>query len=270
MKGFLKFFCISLVISFFCCGCGQKKTEHTSTISQKYDSDLEYIMDKGNMIIGITDFKPLDYLENSKWIGFDADFATLFAENLGVSVTFLEIDWDKKVELLNDGTIDCVWNGMTLSEEVKDTMSYSISYLNNAQMVVVPKKNAEGLQTIEDCMHFLFAVESGSTGESELKERNYRYIQADSQMEALSNVNLEKADAAVIDAIMASALIGSGKQFEKLLCVASVGTEEYVVGFRKGSDITEKFNVFWREHYKKGTVKELAEKYEVQEMLIEP
>lgn len=268
MKGFLKLFCISLMISFFYCGCGQKKTEHT--ISQKFDSDLEYIMDKKNIIIGVTDFKPLDYLENAKWIGFDADFATLFAENLGVCVTFLEIDWDKKVELLNDGTIDCIWNGMTLSEEVKNAMSYSISYLNNAQMVVVPKKNAEGLQTIEDCMHFLFAVESGSTGALELKERNYRYIQADSQMEALSNVNSEKADAAVIDAIMAGALIGSGKQFEELLCIDSVGVEEYVVGFRKDSDVTEKFNTFWKEQYENGTIKEIAEKYEVQEMLIKP
>lgn len=266
MKKFLTWFCIPLLIGLICCGCGQKKTENTKR--NQFDSDLEYIMDKGTMVVGVTDFEPLDYLEDSKWVGFDAELAGLFAESIGVSVEFLEIDWDKKVTLLDDGTIDCVWNGMTLSEKVKETMSYSLAYLNNAQMIVVPAKNAEKLQTVEDCMHLLFAAEADSAGESELKDRNYRYTQADSQIKALSQAASGKVDAAVIDAIMAGALIGQGKQFEELVCTASMNSEEFAVGFRKDSDLVEKFNNFWKESYKNGIVEEMAEKYGVQTALI--
>lgn len=105
------------------------------------DSDVAYIQDKGSLIVGITDFAPMDYKdENGDWIGFDADMAKLVAEKLGVEVEFVEIDWDNKIMELDAKNIDVVWNGMTLTDEVKAAMECTNAYCNNAQVIVVPAK----------------------------------------------------------------------------------------------------------------------------------
>lgn len=103
------------------------------------DSDVAYIQEKGSLIVGITDFAPMDYKdEKGEWIGFDADMARLVGEKLGVEVEFVEIDWDNKIMELDAQNIDVVWNGMTLTDEVKAAMECTNPYCNNAQVVVVP------------------------------------------------------------------------------------------------------------------------------------
>ena len=105
------------------------------------DSDVEAIKAKGSLIVGITDFAPMDYKDdNGEWIGFDADMAKIVGEELGVKVEFTEIDWDNKIMELDSGNIDVVWNGMTLTDEVTSAMSCTNPYCNNAQVVVVPAK----------------------------------------------------------------------------------------------------------------------------------
>lgn len=105
------------------------------------DSDVSYIQGKGTLIVGITDFKPMDYKDGSdEWIGFDADMARIVAEKLGVEVQFIEIDWDNKIMELESKNIDVVWNGMTLTNEVVEAMECSNAYCNNAQVVVVNDK----------------------------------------------------------------------------------------------------------------------------------
>lgn len=103
------------------------------------DGDIAYIQDKGTLIVGITNFAPMDYKdENGEWIGFDADMAKLVAQELGVEVQFIEIDWDNKIMELDSKNIDVVWNGMTLTDEVTSSMECTNAYCNNAQVVVVP------------------------------------------------------------------------------------------------------------------------------------
>lgn len=103
------------------------------------DSDLAYIQDKGTLVIGITDFEPMDYKDaDGSWIGFDADMAKLVAEELGVEIQFTVIDWDNKIMELESQNIDVVWNGMTLTDEVTNAMNCTRAYCNNAQVVVVP------------------------------------------------------------------------------------------------------------------------------------
>lgn len=105
------------------------------------DSDVAYIQGKGTLIVGITEFKPMDYPdENGEWIGFDADMARKVAEELGVEAKFVVIDWDSKIMELNSKNIDVVWNGMTLTDEVKAAMECSNPYCNNAQVVIVEKQ----------------------------------------------------------------------------------------------------------------------------------
>ena len=112
----------------------QSPCEYTASES---DSDVQYIKDKGKLIVGITEFEPMDYQDaNGQWIGFDADMAKLVAEKLGVEVEFQVINWDTKVEELDGKTIDCVWNGMTLTDAVMNAMECSNAYCNNAQVVI--------------------------------------------------------------------------------------------------------------------------------------
>ena len=134
-------------------------------------TDLEYIKDKGTLVVGITDFAPMDYKNDAgEWVGFDADMARAFAESLGVKVEFVEIDWDNKVLELDGKSIDCVWNGMTLTDEVTSAMECSNAYCNNAQVVIVPTDKASQYQTVESCAALLsdrpafFLINSYTTG----------------------------------------------------------------------------------------------------------
>lgn len=104
------------------------------------DSDVAYIQGKGSLIVGITEFEPMDYKDASgEWIGFDADMARMVADKLGVEAQFVIIDWDNKIMELDSKNIDVVWNGMTLTNEVKEAMECTNPYCNNAQVIVVPK-----------------------------------------------------------------------------------------------------------------------------------
>ena len=112
--------------------------EGSAEFTPAADGDVAYIQNKGTLIVGITDFAPMDYQdENGQWIGFDADMAKIVAQELGVSIEFIEIDWDRKVMELDSKSIDVVWNGMTLTDAVLAAMECTNAYCNNAQVVVV-------------------------------------------------------------------------------------------------------------------------------------
>ncbi|MDD6572169.1 MAG: transporter substrate-binding domain-containing protein [Thermoflexaceae bacterium] len=224
-------------------------------------SDLEYVQSKGTLVVGITDFAPMDYRDGEEWTGFDAKLAEAFAESIGVTAELVEIDWDKKTELLEKGTIDCIWNGMTMTEELQEIISCSEPYLSNAQVVVLRSSEMEQYNTEEACQHLLFAVEAGSTGESLLKEKKYRYTAYSTQMEALESVREKKADATVIDIIMAAYYTGDGQEFDDLGFDISLNDEKICIGFRKDSDLTEKVNEFLKASYEDGTISSLAERY---------
>lgn len=241
-------------------GCAQKNDDAAPGIEQG-QSDLEYVSSKGTLTVGITDFAPMDYRDGEDWTGFDADLAEAFAESLGVTVEFVEIDWDKKTELLEKGSIDCIWNGMTMTEDLQEAISCSDPYLSNAQVVVVRSGEMKQYNTLEACQHLLFAVEAGSTGESLLKEMKYRYTTFPTQMEALQSVSEKKADATVIDIIMAAYYTGDGQEFDDLGFDISLNDEKICIGFRKDSDLVEKANEFLKTSYEDGTISSLADQY---------
>jgi polar amino acid transport system substrate-binding protein len=282
--------CVSLAASMLA-GCGSKSTEAevvTNTDNQDAaeeaaedtdeadevealtESDLAYILEKGTLVVGITDFEPMDYKdENGAWIGFDADMATAFAESLGVEVEFVEIDWDNKVLELNSKTIDCVWNGMTLTDEVTSSMECSNAYCNNAQVVVVPAEVAEDYQTVDSLSDLNFAVEAGSAGEAEVSALGLNYTAVKAQSDALLEVASGTSDAAVIDSLMAAAMVGEGTGYDKLTYTIGLNDEEYGVGFRKGSDLAEVLNQFFADSYADGSLMACAQTYGVQAAMIE-
>ena len=202
--------------------------------------------EKEKLIVGITDFEPMDYKDDAgNWIGFDADMAKAFAESLGVKAEFVEIEWDNKILELNTGKIDCVWNGMTLTEEVTSAMDCSLPYCNNAQIVIVPADKADQYQNVESLKDLKFAVEAGSAGEAEAKQTALSILRLQDQANALMEVAAGTSDAAIIDSLMAAAMVGEGTSYDKLTYTVGLNSEEYGVGFRKGSDLVRELNEFF-------------------------
>ena len=232
-------------------------------------SDLAYIQEKGVLTVGITDFEPMDYKdENGEWIGFDADMAKLFAESLGVSVEFVEIDWDNKILELDGKSIDCVWNGMTLTDEVLSAMECTEAYLNNAQVAVVNADVADQYQDVDSLADLTFAVESGSAGQAQAVENGLNYTEVQNQAAALMEVAAGTSDAAIIDSLMAAAMVGEGTSYENLTYTVGLNSEEYGVGFRKGSDLAEALDDFFDTCKEDGTLEQIANTYKVQAALV--
>ena len=233
------------------------------------ESDLEYVKNKGKLVVGITDFAPMDYKDkDGKWIGFDADNATAFAKSLGVDVEFIEVDWDNKIMELDSKSIDCVWNGMTLTDEVKNSMETSKPYCENAQVVVVKAADADKYKDTDSLKDLKFAAEAGSAGAAEVKKLGLKCTELTTQADALMEVQAGTSDACVIDLLMAGAMIGEGTSYTDLTYTVKLNSEEYGVGFRKGSDLAAALNDFFAASYKDGSLKKTAENYGVQESLI--
>lgn len=267
-KVFAAVFALAMVFALV--ACGGEPAESTG------ESDAAYIREKGTLVVGITYFDPMDYKAegSDEWIGFDADLAKAFAESLGVKAEFSEITWDYKVEELESMAIDCVWNGMTLTDGVKAAMDTSVAYCNNYQVLVYAEDRAaefEGLTSLEGLS---VAVESGSAGEEAAVALSAGVVPVQSQAGALMEVAAGTSDCAVVDVLMAAAMTGEGTGYESLAYsvnlndVQGLPAEEYGVGFRKGSDLVEAFDRFWQEKTADGTVAEIAACYGLQDAVI--
>lgn len=233
-------------------------------------SDVEYVKEKGKLVVGITEFAPMDYKDaNGKWIGFDAEMAEAFAKSLGVEAEFVLIDWDNKAFELESKTIDVVWNGMTLTDEVKAAMDCSNPYCNNAQIVILPSDKADKYKDVDSLKDLNFAVEAGSAGKKQAEANGLKFTEVTTQADAVMEVAAGTSDGAIIDSLMAAAMVGEGTGYPNLTYTLKLNSEEYGVGFRKDSDLVEKLNKFFVDSYKDGSMVECAEKYKVNASLIE-
>ncbi|CCX64587.1 amino acid ABC transporter substrate-binding protein PAAT family (TC 3.A.1.3.-) [Firmicutes bacterium CAG:791] len=230
---------------------------------------MEYIKNKGSLIVGITDFEPMDYKnESGEWIGFDADMAKQVAKDLGVEVQFVEIDWDNKILELQNKSIDVVWNGMTLTDEVTSSMACTNAYCNNAQVVVLPSDKADAYKDVDSMKDLAFAVEAGSAGEDAAKENGFNYTALTSQADTLMEVSAGTSDASIIDLLMAGAMIGEGTDYPTLTHTLELTTEKYGVGCRKDSDLASYINDEFKKLYEDGTMQKIAEQYGVQDAVV--
>lgn len=175
-------------------------------------SDFAQVQAKGKLIVGITDYKPMDYKVegNDEWIGFDADLARKVCSKLGVSVEFKEIDWDNKLLDLESGKIDCIWNGMTITDEILAAADVSVAYMENRQVAVVLKTNAQKYSSIDKMGGVRVAAESGSAGEKFIKNSSVLsagLVSVTAQSDAFLEVMSGKSEIAIVDYMMAKALI---------------------------------------------------------------
>ena len=228
------------------------------------ESDLQYIKDKGKMTIGYTVYAPMNYTdENGEFVGFDTELATAVCEQLGVEPEFVEINWDTKVVELDAKSIDCIWNGMTLTDDIMANTACTKPYAKNAQVVVM--KTGSGYTSTADLVGKTVVAEAGSAGETTIQEdenlSQADYVSKGVQTDCLMEVAAGTADAAVLDLTLASAMIGEGTDYADLEIVDELNAEEYGVAFRKGSDAAAAVDEAFDTLKADGTMQALADKY---------
>ena len=229
-------------------------------------SDLAYVKKNGKLVVGITDYAPMDYKdENGEWTGFDAEFAQMFCAELGVECEFFVIaDWSKKFYELETKNIDVIWNGMTINDEVKLNTSCSDPYVINTQVVVMKADVVNNYPDAESLKDLTIAVENGSAGQNAAEAIGAtNIVPLQDQAAALMEVAAGTSDACVIDITMANAMTGEGTSYADLTSGISLTEELYGVGFRKDSDLTAKLNEFMAKLDADGTLDDLAVKYDL-------
>ena len=250
-------FLLALVLALTCfTACGASSS----------DSDLATIQKKGKMVVGITDYAPMDYKdENGNWTGFDAEFAQMVCKELNVDCEFFVLsDWGKKFYELETKNIDVIWNGMTITEEVKLNTNCSDPYVINAQVLVMKADKLTQYDSADKLNDLSFAVENGSAGQAavvDLGIAESQIIAVQDQAAALMEVAAGTSDACVIDITMANAMTGEGTSYADLAPGISLTSEEYGIGFRKDSDVTAKVNELMKKWKADGTLQALADKY---------
>ena len=251
---------------------GSSSASSSSSSDSKYtEKDLDYVKKNGKMIVGITEYKPMNYEENGVLVGFDTEFTKKVCEKLGVEPVFQEIDWETKESLIKAKNIDCIWNGFTVTEERKANVDFSKVYLLNKQVLVIDSKNKDKYTDTASLSSAMISAEVESAGEAAIKaDENLSkasYAASDKQMSALTQLVAGNYDAVVLDYTLAKANVGKG-DFESLMIVESISlaNEEYAIGFRKGSDLVPEINKAIDELIADGTLKALAEKYDLVEL----
>lgn len=264
LAGLLTFLILAMVLA----GCMQQ-AQKTSVA----DSDLSYIKGKGEMIIGITLFAPMNYEKDGELIGFETEFAKAVCEKMGVTPKFQEINWDSKEIELNAKNIDCVWNGMTITEDRKANMEITNPYMSNRQVMVV--KSSDLKKYSESVNSANVVAEQGSAGEELVQSEEFfkgvKYTAVDSQAKALLDVASGTSDVAVVDYVTSIGSIGEGTDYSNLVVVGNkkFAEEEYGIAFRKGSDIVPEVNKIISQLFNDGTIGKIAEKYKLNELIIQ-
>ena len=238
----------------------------SAAASETAASDLDYIKGKGKMVIGYTVYEPMNYTDaDGNFTGFDTELATAVCEKLGVEPEFVEINWDTKVVELDAKSIDCIWNGMTLTDDIMANAATTKAYAKNAQVVVV--KDGTDYSSTADLVGKTVVAEAGSAGEAAIEgDENLAqadYVSKGVQTDCLMEVAAGTADAAVLDLTLANAMIGEGTDYASLKIVDELNAEEYGVAFRKGSDAAAAVDAAFDELKADGTMQALADKYDL-------
>ena len=248
------------------CGC----------VSKGDLSDWAYIEDKGTLVVGITYNMPMNYNDDSgKLTGFETDFTTEVCKKLGVEPKFQLIEWSKKEMELKSKTIDLIWNGLTVTEDRKKEMLFTTSYLRNKQVTIVKAENASKYPDTQSMAGITIAFESGSAGEDIVKDdaalKDCKTVNCEAQVNALMEVKAGTADACIVDYTLGRALTREGSDYSDLVVLENItdSDEEYAIGARlEDTETVNKINEVIAELAADGTLKEIADKYELAEALL--
>lgn len=278
MKKLLSLILALALSAFLFAGCGTKEEaapKQDAALAPEEATDSEYLEEKGEIIIGYTDYQPMNYIgDDGTLVGFDTELAEAVCEKLGLTPKFVEINWDTKEVELDAKSIDCIWNGFTITDERKENLEFTKAYIQNKQVVIIRKSDADKFKSTKDLSQATLVAEVSSAGEEAIADDSNlsqaTYIPVNKQTDALLEIKSQTADAAVLDYTLADAMVGEGTDYSDLCMIEGLdlSVEEYGVGFRKGSDMAEKVNGIFDELVSDGTMDALAEKYGLSAIII--
>lgn len=231
------------------------------------DNSLKAVTDKGTFVLGLDDaFPPMGYRdENNEIVGFDIDVAREVCARLGVKLVCQPIDWNSKEQELATKQIDCIWNGFTVTDERRQSMTFSDSYVENAQVVIV--KNSSAYKTLADLAGKKVGLQAGSSAAEavedtpDFKASVKGIIEFEDNLTALMDLEIGGCDAVVMDLLVANyAIQQSGKDFRIL--DETLAAEEYAIGFRLGEiALADAVNAKMKEMAADGTMAKIATKW---------
>ncbi len=254
----------------FAVGCGSSSSSSdsksaTSSSTGGDDNSLKKVLDAGKLVLGLdATFKPMGYTdENDKIVGFDIDLAEEVCKRMGVKLETYNVNWDTKEQDLNAGTIDCIWNGLSVSDERKKQMLMSEPYMNNSMVFMVNKDS--GVKSKDDLKGKKIAVQNGSTAQEILKDsdigKESTMTELATNVEAIQQLDLKMVDAVFLDSVVANYEITStGKDYEVL--ADGLSEEQYAVGFKLGAnELCKKVEDTLKEMKKDGKIEEISKKW---------
>ena len=221
----------------------------------------------GKLTIGYTIYAPMNYFDGNEFVGFDTELAEKFCAEIGVEAEFVEINWDNKLIDLKSKAIDCIWNGMTITDAIKEQTAVSSPYLENKQVVVCKAENASkysDANSIKSAKKIAF--EKGSAGDLVLTDLGITIdsvrVEATAQRDALLEVYTGASDIAIIDLTMAKVMTGAGTYASLTYVDVGFELEEFGVAFRKGdAGLAKAFDLFIKMCKADGTYNALYAKY---------
>lgn len=233
------------------------------------DNSLQYIKDKGKLIMGLDDaFPPMGFRDdNDEIIGFDIDLAKAVCEKLGVELVLQPIEWTAKEQELSTKNIDCIWNGFSITPERLENLTMTEPYMLNRIALVVMKGSE--VTSMADMAGKRLAVQGSSSAEETLNaDENKAFKDSlgqvnpfDDYVTALMDMETGNSDAVLMDSVVAQYLTTEGGK-DYVVLEETLLNDEYAIGFRKGEEaLCKAVEDALKELKEDGTVKEIATKW---------
>lgn len=232
--------------------------------------DPESIEEKNSFIVGFDDtFAPMGFKnDQGEIVGFDVELAKEVAKRLEMEVIFQNVDWDFKENELINGTIDCIWNGYSITDVRKEKVLFSDAYLDNKQIIITLKES--GIESKEDLVGKVISVQKNSSAyEAVSEDKNFvaslkdaKLIQFDTNNDCFMDLESGRSDAIVVDETLALYYIKQQNNDIYKILNEDFGKEEYGVGFRKeDTAFAQKVNDTLREIKEDGTFDKIKDRW---------
>ena len=257
---------VAMLAVFAGCSSSSDTNSGTADSGTAPDNSLQNVLDKGTLVLGLDDsFPPMGFRdENNNIVGFDIDVATEVANRMGVELKLQPIEWSTKEMELNTGSVDCLWNGLSIDDERKQAMDLSEPYMTNRMVLVVLNDSEYTDQA--SLAGKTIGVQNGSTAEKILEESDFaktigNTIGFKDNVTAFMELETKGIDAIFMDEVVANYAITSQNKDFKVL-EDGLTEEEYAVGFKKGNTaLKNEVQKYIDEMKADGTMTQISEKW---------
>ena len=260
--------CASMAAMMLFCSCGSSSSDNSKTENKNNttsDTSFDKVKEAGKLVLGLdATFKPMGYTdENNNIVGFDIDLATEACKRLDIKLETKGVVWETKEIDLNAGTIDCIWNGLSISDSRKKVMLMSDPYMEN-EMVFAVNEDSD-IKSLSDLAGKKVTVQNGSTAQEILEgneiSKDMTITPLETNVEALSNLEMNMCDAVFLDSVVAKYEINTSKKAFRILD-EGLEPEKYGIGFRLGDQqLCDKIYDTLKEMKTDGTVEKIATKW---------